>query len=212
MGSRLVPRPHFFFHLAASTQNQALAALTFLYDAVLGSPLERVEGIAPARRSRRVPVVLSQREVRALLGQLRDPLRLCAAIMYGSGLRITECLSLRVKDVDLDRLEIVVRDGKGGKDRRATLAAAFLRHAAAGGGRRHPDGAGAARAHRRADDDDLHARAQLRRVGSAKSGGSVVGRGADKSARRRERRAMGRGRLISRDLTVPENMRRDGAA
>jgi integron integrase len=122
MGSRLVPRPHFFFHLAASTQNQALAALTFLYDAVLGSPLERVEGITPARPSRRVPVVLSQREVRALLGQLRDPLRLCAAIMYGSGLRITECMSLRAKDVDLGRLEIVVRDGKGGKDRRAPLA------------------------------------------------------------------------------------------
>ena len=107
--------------VAASTQNQALAALTFLYDAVLRRPLPRVDGIAPARRPRRVPVVLSQREVRALLGELRMPLRLCAALMYGSGLRVTECVSLRVKDVDLDRGEIVVREGKGAKDRRTPL-------------------------------------------------------------------------------------------
>ncbi|MGI8499349.1 MAG: integron integrase [Gemmatimonadaceae bacterium] len=107
--------------VAASTQNQALAALTFLYDAVLRQPLERIDGIAPARRSRRVPVVLSQREVRALLGRMRDPSRLCATLMYGSGLRILECLSLRVKDIDLDRHEIVVRGGKGGKDRRTPL-------------------------------------------------------------------------------------------
>jgi integron integrase len=109
--------------VAASTQNQALAALTFLYDAVLRHPLSRVEGIVPARRPRRIPVVLSQREVRALLAQLRPPLRLCAALMYGSGLRVGECVSLRVKDVDLDRGEIVVRDGKGDKDRRTPLAA-----------------------------------------------------------------------------------------
>jgi integron integrase len=108
--------------VAASTQNQALAALTFLYDAVLRRPLARVDGIAPARRARRVPVVLSQREVRALLGRLRDPARLCATLMYGSGLRVSECVSLRVKDVDLDRGEIVVRAGKGGKDRRTPLA------------------------------------------------------------------------------------------
>ena len=108
--------------VAASTQNQALAALTFLYSVVLRRPLARVDGIAPAHRHRRVPVVLSPREVRALLGQLRPPLRLCAALMYGSGLRVVECVSLRVKDVDLDRGEIVVRAGKGGKDRRTTLA------------------------------------------------------------------------------------------
>lgn len=107
--------------VAASTQNQALAALTFLYDAVLGQPLERVDGIAPARRARRVPVVLSQREVRALLGRMRDPSRLCATLMYGSGLRVLECVSLRVKDIDLDRREIIVRSGKGGKDRRTPL-------------------------------------------------------------------------------------------
>jgi integrase len=65
------------------------------------------------------PVVLSQREVRAALDPLEDPGRLCAALMYGSGLRITECMTLRVKDIDIDRREIVVRAGKGGKDRRS---------------------------------------------------------------------------------------------
>jgi integron integrase len=108
--------------VAASTQNQALAALTFLYDAVLRRPLARVDGIAPARRARRVPVVLSQREVRALLGRLRDPALLCATLMYGGGLRVSECVSLRVKDVNLTRGQIVVRAGKGGKDRRTPLA------------------------------------------------------------------------------------------
>ena len=108
--------------VAASTQNQALAAITFLYGAVLRQPLERVDGIAPAHRSRRIPVVLSQREVRALLGRLPDPLRLIASLMYGSGLRISECLSLRVKDVDFDRHEIIVRAGRGNKDRRTPLA------------------------------------------------------------------------------------------
>lgn len=108
--------------VAPSTQNQALAALTFLHDAVLRRALPRVEGIVPAQRARRVPVVLSQREVRALLAHLRPPLALCASLMYGSGLRVLECVSLRVKDVDLDRGEIVVRGGKGDKDRRTPLA------------------------------------------------------------------------------------------
>jgi integron integrase len=112
--------------VAASTQNQALAALIFLYDVVLKAPLERIEGIAPARRSRYVPVVLSQREVRALLGGLPQPARLCAALMYGGGLRISECVSVRVKDVDLDRREILVRGGKGNKDRRTPLAESAL--------------------------------------------------------------------------------------
>lgn len=108
--------------VAASTQNQALAALTFLYDRVLERPLTRIEGIAPARRSRHVPVVLSPAEVRTILSILDEPVRLCAALMYGSGLRLRECLTLRVKDVDFDRHEIVIRDGKGGKDRRTPLA------------------------------------------------------------------------------------------
>ena len=108
--------------VAASTQNQALQALLFLYGQVLRTPLPRIDGIAPARRPRHVPVVLSQGEVRALLERLPASVRLCGMLMYGSGLRVAECASLRVKDVDLDRREIVVRSGKGNKDRRAPLA------------------------------------------------------------------------------------------
>jgi integrase len=99
--------------VAASTQNQALAALTFLYDRVIERPLARIDGIQPARRSRHVPVVLSQREIQAILSHLDEPIRLCASLMYGSGLRLSECVTLRVKDIDFERREIVVRDGKG---------------------------------------------------------------------------------------------------
>jgi len=108
--------------VAASTQNQALAAITFLYGSVVRRPLARVDGITPARRARHVPVVLSVAEVRAVLNRLDEPARLCAALMYGSGLRLVECVSLRVKDVDLERREIIVRGGKGDKDRRTPLA------------------------------------------------------------------------------------------
>ncbi len=113
--------------VAASTQNQALAALVFLYAHVVGRPLSRVDGVAPASRPRRLPVVLSQREIRAILAHLEQPYRLCIELMYGSGLRVSECASLRVKDVDLDRRELVVREGKGGKDRRTPLAAGAVR-------------------------------------------------------------------------------------
>ena len=108
--------------VAASTQNQALAALSFLYAHVIGRPLARVDGIVPAHRPRHVPIVLSRDELRSILRHLREPHDLCASLMYGSGLRLTECLRLRVKDVDLERRELVVRDGKGGKDRRTPLA------------------------------------------------------------------------------------------
>ena len=108
--------------VAASTQNQALAALTFLYDTVLERPLTRIEGITAARRPKRVPDVLSYEEIRKLLRQLDEPARLCAMIMYGSGLRLTECVTLRVKDVDIERREITVHGGKGDKDRRVPLA------------------------------------------------------------------------------------------
>jgi len=108
--------------VAAATQNQTLGALMFLYEHVLGRALERIDGLAPAKRPAKVPVVLSQREVRLLLGQMKGLSRLCASIMYGSGLRLLEAVSLRVKDVDLDRREIIVRGGKGGKDRRTPLA------------------------------------------------------------------------------------------
>lgn len=112
--------------VAASTQNQALAAITFLYDRVLERPLTRLEGMTPARRSRYVPVVLSETEIRAILKRLEEPTRLCAMLMYGSGLRLLECMQLRVKDIDLDRREIVIRSGKGGKDRRTPLAEACV--------------------------------------------------------------------------------------
>jgi integron integrase len=107
--------------VSASTQNQALAALLFLYDRALRQALPRIDGIAPARRSRRVPVVLSQAELRSILARLDGPIRLCVQLMYGGGLRVRECMTLRIKDVDLDRREIVVRGGKGGKDRRTAL-------------------------------------------------------------------------------------------
>jgi integron integrase len=113
-------------HVAASTQNQALAAITFLYDRVLERPLTRLEGMTPARRSRYVPVVLSEAEIRAILQHLPEPTRLCAMLMYGSGLRLLECMQLRVKDIDLDRREIVIRSGKGGKDRRTPLVEACV--------------------------------------------------------------------------------------
>ncbi len=112
--------------MSASTQNQARAALVFLYDHVLARPLATLEGVAPARTSRHVPVVLSERELRAILRGLREPYRLCAMLMYGSGLRLLECMTLRVKDVDIDRRELMVRFGKGGKDRRVPLADACV--------------------------------------------------------------------------------------
>jgi integron integrase len=108
--------------VAASTQNQALAALKFVYGRVLDMPLDGLAEIAPARHGRRLPEVLSQREVRLVLEHLPEPYRLCVSLMYGSGLRLMECLALRVKDVDLDRRVITVRGGKEDKDRRTPLA------------------------------------------------------------------------------------------
>lgn len=108
--------------VSAGTQNQAMAALVFLYGKVLRQPLAPLSGITRARVSRRVPVVLTPTEIRAVLGRLRNPERLVVALLYGSGLRVHECVSLRVKDVDCDRREIVVRAGKGDKDRRVPLA------------------------------------------------------------------------------------------
>jgi integron integrase len=112
--------------VAASTQNQALAALKFLYDRVLQQPIGPVDGITPARRPRRLPVVLGRSEVAAVLRNLDEPYRVCALLMYGSGLRVTECMSLRIKDVDFERREISVCAGKGDRDRRVPLAAACV--------------------------------------------------------------------------------------
>jgi integron integrase len=107
--------------VAASTQNQALSALVFLYRRVVQRPLARVEGIALAKQRTRLHIVLSENEVRLMLARLHDPARLCCALIYGAGLRVSECMSLRLKDVDLDRSEITVRRGKGDKDRRTPL-------------------------------------------------------------------------------------------
>lgn len=117
----------FLSHLAvegrvsASTQNQALSALLFLYSVVLEQPLPRVEGLVRARRPRRLPEVLSRQEVQSVLGQMNGLMLLIAALLYGTGLRLMECLRLRVKDINFDRGEIVVRDGKGRMDRRTML-------------------------------------------------------------------------------------------
>lgn len=113
--------------VSASTQNQALAALLFLYDKVLRRPLPRMPDMVRARVARRLPVVLTPEEVRQILRRMTDPERLVVSLLYGSGLRIEECVSLRIKDIDMDRREIVVRRAKGDKDRRAPLAEASLK-------------------------------------------------------------------------------------
>lgn len=104
-------------NVSASTQNVALAALLFLYRDVLKLKLERIEEVERARISRHLPVVFTRSEVRAILNNLRGVNYLAAALMYGSGLRLMECLRLRVKDLDFSYNQITVRSGKGDKDR-----------------------------------------------------------------------------------------------
>ncbi len=103
--------------VSASTQNQALNALSFLYEHVLEEKLGSLGDFARARRPERLPVVLSREEARALLNALDGSMRLIGELLYGCGLRLLECLRLRVKDVDFARLQIIVRGGKGDKDR-----------------------------------------------------------------------------------------------
>ena len=107
--------------VAASTQNQALSALLFLYKEVLGRELAFIGGVVRVKRPPKLPVVLAPAEVRAVLAQLNGQYRLMAELLYGSGLRLLECLRLRIKDVDFQYLHILVRDSKGGKDRRTML-------------------------------------------------------------------------------------------
>jgi integron integrase len=104
-------------NVAAATQNQALAAILFLYREVLHIELPLVDGVARAKQPRRLPVVLTQGEVRELLGRMEGTHGLMAGLMYGTGMRLAECLGLRVKDVELARHEVVIRQGKGAKDR-----------------------------------------------------------------------------------------------
>jgi len=110
-------------HTSASTQNQALCALVFLYRKVLELDMPALEGLERARRPDHLPNVLSRRDVVALLDRLEPPFRLLGELLYGSGLRLQEAISLRVKDVDLERHQITVRRGKGAQDRAALLPA-----------------------------------------------------------------------------------------
>jgi integron integrase len=103
--------------VSASTQNQALSALLFLYRQVLGIKLDRLEGVERAKSPPRLPVVFNRREASDVLARLVGTHRLMASLLYGSELRLMECVRLRVKDVDFARPQIVVRDGKGAKDR-----------------------------------------------------------------------------------------------
>jgi integron integrase len=107
--------------ISASTQRQAASGLAFLYQDVLGRTLELPRSVRSPQRAKRVPVVLTRDEVRALLGRLEGTSALIAGVLYGSGLRLLEGLRLRVKDVDPVRREIVVRSGKGGGDRVTVL-------------------------------------------------------------------------------------------
>ncbi len=113
-------------NVAASTQNQALSALLFLYREVLALPIGWVDDVERAKRPKRLPVVFTRDEVKAVLGHLRADMWLMASLLYGSGLRLMECVRLRVKDIDFGPLQIVVREGKGDKDRITMLPATLL--------------------------------------------------------------------------------------
>src|ERR1043166_8260019 len=108
-------------NVSASTQNQALSALLFLYRHVLQVDLPWLDNVVRAKRSERLPVVLTRDEVRAVIRELQGPPRLMAVLLYGAGLRLLECARLRVKDVDFDRRQLIVRAGKGTRDRASVL-------------------------------------------------------------------------------------------
>jgi integron integrase len=111
--------------VAAATQTQALSALLFLYREVLEADLPWLDNVTRAKPSRRMPVVLTQSEVRAVLDRMDGTYGLMARLLYGTGMRLMECVRLRVKDVDFVRHEILIRDGKGGKDRVTMLPVAL---------------------------------------------------------------------------------------
>ncbi|HEY8249221.1 MAG TPA: integron integrase [Burkholderiales bacterium] len=112
--------------VAAATQNQALSALLFLYREVLRQPLPWLDELDRARRPVRVPTVLTSEEVRRLLAAMRGTKWLMASLLYGAGLRLRECLRLRVKDIDFGYRQILVRDGKGAKDRLTMLPSVVI--------------------------------------------------------------------------------------
>lgn len=113
-------------NVSASTQNQALSALVFLYREVLDRDLEDLDQVVRAKRPARLPVVLDPVEIESIFRFLRDTPRLMVTLMYGSGLRLMECCRLRVKDIDFARREILVRDGKGRKDRVTVLPSQLM--------------------------------------------------------------------------------------
>jgi integron integrase len=113
-------------NVAASTQNQALSALLFLYREVLDHLIEWVDDVERAKKPKRLPVVFTREEVGAVLSRLRAEAWLMASLLYGSGLRLMECVRLRVKDVDFSRLQITVREGKGNKDRVTVLPSSLV--------------------------------------------------------------------------------------
>lgn len=112
--------------VAAATQNQALAALLFLYRQVLGMAVDGELLAVRAKRPKRLPTVLTQEEVRALIRFVTGEVRLLVQLLYGSGLRVSECVRLRVKDIDFEYRNVVVRDGKGQKDRVTVLPASLV--------------------------------------------------------------------------------------
>jgi integron integrase len=130
LGAHEVER--FLTHLAvvdrvsASTQNQAMSAVLFLYKEVLAQTLPWLENIESAQRPKRLPVVLTREEVNALLARIDGTPGLMLRLIYGTGMRIMECLRLRVKDVDFARGEIIIREGKGAKDRVTMLPASLV--------------------------------------------------------------------------------------
>ncbi|MBI1746168.1 MAG: integron integrase [Acidobacteria bacterium] len=111
--------------VSASTQNQALSALLFLYQEVLNKKIGLVEGVLRAKKSHRLPVVLTKEEVKRVINGINGIPRLMAMLLYGGGLRLMECCRLRVKDINFSRNEIVVRAGKGDKDRHTMLPIAI---------------------------------------------------------------------------------------
>jgi len=113
--------------VSASTQNQALSAVLFLHEVVMGARPAWARQLVRAQRPSRLPVVLSRGEVARLLGHLQGTIGLMASLMYGAGLRLMECVEVRVKDINLDRGDLTVRDGKGGKDRVTMLPVALKR-------------------------------------------------------------------------------------
>ena len=108
-------------NVSAATQNQAFNALVFLFKHVLNYAEVQVEGVVRAKQPQRIPVVFTRDEVRRIFAALDNPYKLIAGLLYGSGMRITEVMRLRVKDVDFNYKSIIVRDGKGGKDRTTVL-------------------------------------------------------------------------------------------